>query len=408
MKTQIFQILGSWLERKLPSVKNREFSLEKYFEKAPNKIIVLTGFRRTGKTFILYGYIQELLKIYSRKQIIYINFEDERIPIETDFLTQLLPAIKELFKTEPVFLFLDEIQVIPNWSKWLRRIHDTTEIKLVITGSNSKISVVEIPTELRGRFIEKHIRPLNFKEFLHFKNFKYDLETIQVTSSGKAELLSLLNEFIFTGSLPEIALSDESFKEEICQSYFKTVISRDIFEKFNIRNSEALKALIKLLLNSKIITLSKLSNTIKSLQIKVGKNTIAEYLSYIENAYFFKYLSCFSYKIKDEYQHPRKIYCVDNSFINYISTRYSGDPGWLFETTVAQELFRRNQNVYYWKSIQNGYEVDFVIKDELKIFQLIQVCYDISDPETLKREIRALLTASKELKCKDLLLINNL
>ena len=130
-----------------------------------------------------------------------------------------------------------------------------------------------------------------------------------------------------------------------------------------------------------------------------------KYVSYIENSYFAFSLPIFSYKIKDQIQYPKKIYFIDNAFINSISTKFLNNFGRLYENIVAVELKRRGKECYYWKNAEKE-EVDFVIKNNTKINQLMQVCYDISDLETKKREIRALLKASKELKCKNLLVIN--
>ena len=138
---------------------------------------------------------------------------------------------------------------------------------------------------------------------------------------------------------------------------------------------------------------------------EVGKSTVQKYISYIENSYFAFSLPIFSYKIKDQIQYPKKIYFIDNAFISSISTKFLNNFGRLYENTVAVELKRRKKECCYWKNMEKE-EVDFVVKNELKIDQLIQVCYDIKDLDTKKREIKALLKASKDLKCNNLLVIN--
>ena len=159
MNNIIKTILDEWKERKIPEIVDRDIDIEKYIS-LPRKIIIVSGFRRTGKTYITFQLIKKLLKKYNREEVIYINFEDERIPLKTEFLTQLIPAIKENFSNEIKFLFLDEIQSIDNWSKWVRRIYDNNEFFIFITGSSSKLSIKEIPTELRGRFVSKKICPI--------------------------------------------------------------------------------------------------------------------------------------------------------------------------------------------------------------------------------------------------------
>jgi len=401
----IKMLLTEWKEKDIPVIVPRENNIQDYLNMKINKIIVLNGFRRVGKTYILYGLANELLKSNSREEIVHINFEDERIPLKTEFLSSLIPIANELFNKKIKYLFLDELHNIPGWSKWLRRIYDNSSMKIFVSGSSSKMSEEEIPTELRGRFLEIKIFPLSFKEFLKFKKLSFDYKTLDYSEKDKPLLLKALREYIIYGGLPEIVLIDENKKFEVVQSYYSTVIRRDIAERYNLKNEESLKALLKLLLDSKEYSISKSYNTLKSLGYKVGKSTLQKYISYIENSYFAFSLPIFSYKIKDQIQYPKKIYFIDNAFINSISTKFSSNLGRLYENITAIELKRRRKECYYWRNMEKE-EVDFIIKNDDKIEQLIQVCYDISDPDTKKREIRALLKGSKELKCNNLLIIN--
>ena len=316
----------------------------------------------------------------------------------------LMPAIRQTYDKETKILLLDEVQNIPNWSKWLRRINDTENIKIFVSGSTSKTSSKEIPTELRGRFLEVKVFPLSFKEFLSFKKLKPDLKNIEYSANEKAKLMKSLGEYLKFGGLPEITLLDESKKIDTAQSYYQTVIKRDIIERYKIRNEVALKALILLLVNSTHYSLTKLYNTVKSLGYEVGKATIQDYVRYIENSYFMFSIPIFSYKIKDQLQYPRKAYFIDNVFINSLSTKFSKNYGRLYENVTAIELFRNYEEIFYWRNQQDE-EVDFVVKEKQKINQLIQVCYSVDDVNTKQREVRALLKASKELKCKNLTII---
>ena len=268
------------------------------------------------------------------------------------------------------------------------------------------MSEEEIPTELRGRFLSIKVFPLSFREFLEFKRLHFNLETLDYSDKEKPLMLRALTEYLTYGGLPEIVLEDENKKFELAQSYYATVIKRDIVERYHIKNEESLKALLRLLLDSKEYSINKTYHTLKSLGLEVGKSTVQKYISYIESSYFFFSLPLFSYKIKDQIQYPKKVYCVDSSFINAISTKFMNNYGRLYENTVAIELKRKKKECYYWKNADKE-EVDFVIKKGMEIKQLIQVCYDITDSDTKKREIRALLKASKDLKCKNLLVINH-
>lgn len=404
MKEIIKTLLTEWKQRDLPFIIDRDIALEDYAESKLNKIIAITGFRRAGKTYSMLNLIKNLLKENSREEVIYLNFEDERIPNKTEFLTLLIPTINEFFKKKVKFLFLDEIQNVPNWSKWLRRVYDSGNIKFFVSGSSSKMSSKEIPTELRGRFLEVKMFPLSFKEFLIFKDVKFDLKDINYSTKQKSELLKFLNEFNEFGSLPEIVLADQTKKSEIANSYYQTVVRRDITERYNIKNSEALKSMLSLLLNSTKYSVSKMYNNLKALNYKIGKSTLNNYISYIENSFFMFSVPIFSYKIKDQMQYARKNYFIDLVFISKLSSKFTNNFGRLYENSVAIELKRRGKSIYYWENSKKQ-EVDFVIVENSKVKELIQVCYNINNLETKKREIRSLIQASKELKCKNLIII---
>ncbi len=408
MRNIIKTILLEWQEQKLPETISREINLADYLSLKVNKIIAVTGFRRVGKTYLVFDLVKKILKEKSRKQVVYINFEDERIPQKIEFLTQLLPAIKETFGGLPEFLFLDEVQNIPDWSKWLRRVYDKEDMKIFITGSSSKMSSREIPTELRGRCLEIKVYPLSFREFLLFKNINIDYKNIAYLENQKAKAVYALEEYLFWGGMPEIALADESKKKEILQQYFSSVLRRDVVERYKIKNEEALKAMLSLLLNSTIFSISRLQQNLKSANLKIGKTTLAHYFNYLENSYFLNSVPIFSYKIKDQLQYPRKVYFIDNGFINVLSLKFSKNYGRLFENSAFIQLKRKfpEIEIFYWKDRYQK-EVDFVLKENLKIKTLIQVCYDLSDFNTKEREINALIKASHELKCNDLLIITN-
>lgn len=406
MQQIIKTILYDWQDKKLPKTLARETDLDNYFNLKPKKITVISGFRRTGKTYLCFQLIKKILKKQNKEQLIYINFEDERIPPKIEFLTDLLPIIKQTLQSPTKTLFLDEIQNIPNWSKWLRRIYDNENLTIFVTGSSSKMSSQEIPTELRGRCLEVQVFPLSFREFLRFKNININLEAVKYSENPKANLFKALEEYLYYGGLPEVILSDEK-KFEIIQQYYKAVVQRDVIERFKVKNQEALRAVLRLLLNSTYYSINKLYNNLKSLNYKIGKTSLSLYISYIENSYFLYSLPIFSYKIKDQMQYPRKAYFIDNGFINALSIKFSKNFGRLYENLVFVELKRRGgleSELFYWRD-QGGKEVDFVLKQGLKIKQLIQVCYDMDDEDTKKRETKALIKASKELFCNKLLII---
>ncbi|MCX6690776.1 MAG: ATP-binding protein, partial [Methanoregula sp.] len=294
-----------------------------------------------------------------------------------------------------------------DWSRWLRRIYDNYDVQLFVTGSSSKVSSHEIPTELRGRCLEIKIFPLTFKEFLTFKGIHIDRESVQYSDNERAKIFIALDEFLYYGGMPEVVLAPEEKKIELLQQYYNTVVSKDIAERFRIRNDEALRTLLRLLINSNRYSISKLYNTMKSMGNAVGKTSLANYIGYIESSYFLISVPVLSPKIKEQIQCPRQIYLIDNGFISALSTRFSKNFGRLYENAVALELLRREDydtTLHYWKD-RFGKEVDFVVKTGTDVKQLIQVCYEIAHPDTKERETSAIIRASKELECDNLLVI---
>ena len=179
MNTILRTLLYEWKDRKLPKVLARDTRIDILPEQKTENATVITGFRRVGKTYLLYGAIEKLLETQPREDVVYLNFEDERIiSPTTDLLTDLIPEIQAVYGKKPKYLFADELQFIPNWSKWARRILDMESIQLFITGSSSKMSSAEIPTELRGRAWEVKVNPLTFKEFLRFKKTNIDFSIV--------------------------------------------------------------------------------------------------------------------------------------------------------------------------------------------------------------------------------------
>ncbi|MEM5831299.1 MAG: ATP-binding protein, partial [Candidatus Aenigmatarchaeota archaeon] len=386
MRTILKELIEEWKERELPKIIERDKDPTRLIDWKIFNAIPIIGFRRVGKTFLLLNVAKKI----GKENTIYIDFEDERLPRKTEVLTYFSDVIKEIYGKKKLILLLDEIQNIPNWSKWVRRMLDSFNYQIILSGSSSKLSSKEIPTELRGRCITFELYPLSFLEFLRFKGENIN----ELTDALK---LNLLREYIIFGGLPEVVLSEEAKKYLLIEEYYKTFLVRDIFERYNIRNKELMRDLIRLLLNSTYITITKVFNTLKSIGHKVGKETIANYFYYLENSFFIEFLEIFSPKIKNSLKAPRKIMLIDNFFIKRFS-RFSENMGRLMENCVFLQLKRKiSENplaeIYYFKDYQQN-EVDFVIKEGLNIKQLIQVTYASNKDEIEKREIKALLKAS--------------
>src|SRR3990172_1057033 len=297
MKQILDGLLKKWWSDPLPRILPRDINLLSYFDPNVRKIISVVGFRRTGKAFALLDFAQK----YGKEKCVYINFEDERIPKKTESLTSLVDFLTELKGNEPFVLLMDEIQEISDWSTWARRINEATRHRLILSGSSSKLSSREIPTELRGQTITLPIFPLNWNEFLRFK------EADKAVLSH-AQLLNFLREYLNFGGLPEIVLAEEGLRPLILSEYLSTFVDRDIVERYNLRKKEMFADLLRLLPNIQSYTFSKLTNSLKSMGHSVGKATVIRYMDWLEWSYFQSRVEVFSASVKTRMQTAKKSY----------------------------------------------------------------------------------------------------
>ena len=410
MRKNLKQVIAEWKVFKLPEMVEGDtgISLE------GKSIVAIVGVRRAGKTYTMFHLIKELIKDVGKNNILYVDFENPRLAgMNASTLNELLIVFKEMMapdKNRRIYLFLDEIQNVEGWVRWVRILHNKGNYKIIISGSSATLLSREIATSLRGRSINFEIYPFSFKEFLRIKNFSYDLDVIKYTEE-KGVILRYLNEYINYGGFPEVVLSPEELKRKLLTSYFETIFHRDILERYRIRNISLMENFLLYLLNnnSKYISLGKIERFFKSMGMKVSKKTLGEYLKYARDVFFVFTIEIFSHKIKDRLQYPRKIYSIDTGIVNTISPESKENRGRLYENIVFLHLHREKQKhpgmgIYYWKD-REGREVDFVISDGLKPQKLIQVSLDVSSPDTMKRETRALLKAMKEFDLKEGLII---
>lgn len=393
------EIIANWKEFKIPALfsRNQNIDLESDF------IITISGPRRAGKTFICFQIIGDLIKKgIPKENILYINFEDNKlIGADSNDLEKLLEAYFELYnidKNKKIYLFLDEIQTVKNWDSWIRKIYDINKrIKLILTGSSSRLLSKEISTVLRGRVLNKEIFPLSFKEIVLWKGLKYDLKTL-VYSENRIGIKKLFNSFIQEGGYPAVTYQKVN-REEVLQSYYESMIFKDIVERYKIEDVKKIKMLANLLLEStsKDISYSKLANKLKSIGMNTSKNTIIEFLSYFEDAYLFFQNLKYEYSQGKQLGSIKKVYFIDNGMLNTISFKFSKDTGKLLENLIFLELRRRNKKIFYNR---DNYECDFIIQEKEKVVQAIQVT-DILNSENEKREVEGVLEAMKKFKLKE-------
>lgn len=362
-----------------------------------DKIITLIGPRRSGKTFRLYQVIADILKTEQKERIIFLNFEDERLDLAARELDLIIQAFRELYPEQHIadctFCF-DEIQNVPGWEQFIRRIYDTLSHRIFLTGSNAKMLSSEIATSLRGRSISYEVFPLSFKEYLKFKKIPYDRYVPEI----QARAYSAFEDFMEYGGFPElVAIEDKEVANRILQEYYQVMLFRDLVEHYKITNIVALKYFLKKLLASttKEVSVNRIFNDLKSANIKIGKNSLYAFLDYAESIFLVKTLPKYSHKLPIREFGERKIFVIDTGLLNALIYRFTADKGKALEQIVFWELQRRGNTILFLK---NGFECDFItMSADGSIRQAIQVCLDINDQRTRKREIRGLVTACKKL-----------
>ncbi|MEM3061208.1 MAG: ATP-binding protein, partial [Candidatus Bathyarchaeia archaeon] len=312
-----------------------------------------------------------------------------------------------------IYIFLDEIQNVKDWDKWVRRVYDSQKFRIFISGSSSKLSSKEIATALRGRSIDFTIFPFSFKEFLKAKGF--EVKDIEVLShlEERGKILKLTEEFVRFGSYPKVTLTDEvETKERTLKSYYEAIFYKDLVERYRA-DAVLLDNFLRYAITcfTKQISISKTYNYLKSVGLKCSKSTLIKFLKHAEEVFLLFPLEIFSYSIKERKQYPKKLHVVDNGIIRAIYPEAQESFGKLMENAVAIELLRRKERegieIAYWREYgkRDGSEVDFIIKRGLYAKQSVQVTYASSKNEVEKREVKALDKASKELRCEDLLMI---
>ncbi len=374
------------LESKLKEIYQEREEIK--FDLHHQLIKVIIGPRRAGKSFF------SIHTINKHNKFGYINFDDEKLIDSTDY-DEIIATMNSVYGNAKI-LFIDEIQNLPKWELFVNRLQ-RQGFNLVITGSNSHLLSKELATHLTGRYIQTIIFPFSFKEYLQ-------LEQKEPTTH---EIKEKLNEYIIYGGYPEPLIKKINYKDYL-STLFNSIIFKDIIKRYKIRSAQAIED-ISVYLLSNLCNEYSYNSLSKIAKIK-SSHTTEKYLNYLEESFIFFSIKRFSYKIKEQLASIKKIYCIDNGFIHAKAFNSSQNFGKLYENIVAIKLKKQELdgkiNVYYWKNSQQE-EVDFVIKDGTKIKQLLQVCYNLDNVNTKNREIRTLLKAGEELKCKNLLVITS-
>lgn len=401
-KLEILEVLNDWnyWNRELPLIvprKSYDERIASFLQK--DEVTVLKGIRRCGKSTLLLNQIKILIASgIEKKNILFVNLEDPRFLNHLD--VALLGQIKDVYleylapDTKP-YIFLDEVQNIPFWEKWVNKEYELKLSHLAITGSNSSMLSGEIASALSGRYLSVEVFPLSFKEFLEFQHIILANKLDFVNK--KIEIHRAFEEFIKYGGFPKVLEYREHEKNELLLTYKDSILLKDIVARYKLNNFTTLEEIAAYLLsNTGIIqSTSKIKNN-----FKISFDMASNYVQYLRNAYMLFEVKKFDYSLKKQNLNDRKYYSTDLGLANLYrvgNLQFRGDD---LETIVYLELLRRGYKVYYYKTSSNQ-EIDFVLEYENKIVELIQVSKTLENKKTKKRELDVFSKTIEELKLPD-------
>ena len=360
--------------------------LQRPFKFEDNGNYVFLGIRRAGKSYLMFQRIHELMKRgVDIEEILYLNFEDERfIGLKSEDLDEIKRVYEETFSFRPIF-FLDEIQIVPGWEKFVRRLADKS-YRVFVTGSNAKMLSSEIATTLGGRFLIQNVYPFSFREFLKFEGFELKPNWLYTPGTRNGVVRSF-DTYFYNGGFPELL----SFEDKRSWLFFGDLVAR-----YSLRNSDSMRLLVKKLAESVMqpSSYNRLKNIVSSAGESVGVRTIIDYVGYLQETWLIFSLENYAARFAES---NRKYYFIDNGILNLFIFR---PETLLLENLVAITLHRQfGEKVYFYNQ---HIEVDFYIPEES---WLIQVSYNISDVQTFEREVNGIVKAAKFLNAERLQIV---
>jgi len=393
-ETEIKEILVKQRE----TILNKKYGIERAVLKEVEpklklpQVVVLTGLRRSGKSTLLKQLIQ---KHYHDEDFYYLNFEDERLfDFPASEFNRLYEGLVSLYGKKKTF-FLDEIQNVTHFETFIRRFYEEG-FKFIITGSSATLLSKELGTKLTGRHVDIVVRPFFFLEFLELKGVKINKEAVYNTET-KMELKKYFEEYLVKGGMPEYLMYNDP---ELLTRVYEDTIIKDIAVRYKVHNVAVLRQLYFYLINNFANRFSY--NSLKKFITINSVNTFKKFISYLEETYFAKTINKFDYSFKKQIKNDKKMYVVDNGFIEVLSKRITKDKGWLLENLVFNYL-AKDYDVFYYSG--EG-ECDFLTVKNKEIIKAIQVCNELN-AENRSREIAGLAEAMKKFKLREGLLLTN-
>lgn len=368
----------------------------KQFEFESKLAQVVIGVRRSGKSTLCHMALRGKGVKYG-----YVNFDDDRLyKISVEDLNDILETLYIIYGTDVKYLFFDEIQNVDGWHLFVNRLL-RLGLHVFVTGSNARLLSTELSTHLTGRYNEIRLYPFSFKEYCKARHVYTD----KTTTKNLAAQQAALHEYLREGGFPE--LDGISNRHAYVEGIVNTIITKDIKARFKLRNEEGIKVLANHFINN-VGQLVNVKDITENLGIGTAK-TVRNYMDYLTQAFLILPVSKFSYKSGVRIRGD-KVYIIDTGLMTYRHNALSSENlGWRLENVVMMELLRRTnpsyQDIYYYRPASSSREVDFVVTDHSKVMELIQVSLDISNPTTLKRELKALAEASRKLHCVNLTLV---
>jgi len=405
-RKKVFQGIISTMQRELPfPMLDRDMELPV----DSGQMVTVSGVRRCGKSSMMKIVANRLLASgIDRSRILWINFDDERLDEMTaDELDEAIQAYREMYpdtELSSVYMFFDEIQIVDKWELFVMRLYKSYCRNIYLSGSNAKMLGSQIATALRGWPIEYEASPLSFSEYLRFKG----VEVSYFDEHAQAKLLTMCREYLHSSAFPEIVrMNEESLKTRKVQGYFNTMLFRDLVEHYNLSNPDMVRYFLKrMMLNiTKPTSINAIFNDIRSQGRKVDKNKLYELAEMACDTFMFFKVNRWSASLIKESSRLPKYYFIDNGMRNAIILPQSDDNGKLLENAVFLHLRRHTDPMQKITYFNEEYECDFVVQREEHIEVLIQVCWTISEEETLNRELRGLKTAADVTGCSNCMII---
>jgi len=403
MEALVRQLIADFYESELPSLVQRTARVPE----VPGMANVVIGTRRCGKTYFLYQQLAQLLASGTPKQrLLYINLEDERLG---EFRAEQLHLVTDVFfrlfpdnRQQTAWLFFDEVQAVAGWERYVRRLLDTERVRVFLSGSSSKLLSREIATSMRGRAAETLLLPFSFAESLAAGQTPVPQEPSLVGKAERSTLENRLATYLEVGGFPAVQSLSLLDRQQVLQSYAEVAMFRDVVERHSVTNLSLLKRLVRQLLCSPACPFSatKFFRDCKSQGLSCAKNTVLDYFDYLTDCFLVFPVELHSESERRRQTNPTKVYPVDPGLAAAFRSPGREPRGHLLETAVMLELLRRGASLSYVRT-SSGYEVDFHVLLSDGPPELVQVCADLSTPETLSRELRALADAASELSLSD-------